>query len=142
MAKPTPQRVSNSMTVTVDGEPREIFMSFNKLNKCAFLVGEVENCQMILSNPQMRGAILPILLAEKGSKPVDMDDVEISAEDAQALLEFAAEHVTDFMLGALEKAVVLLEKNKNRSTKLMEKVFALTPITNGSGDSTPQKSTV
>lgn len=112
-----------SCFIKVDGKEHEIFMSFALLNRLAFLVGDIDNIGMIHINPEMREAFMKELMAERSkggkiTKEVQIDDVEISLDDIQLALDFASEHVLDFTLGALEKSMLLQQRNQGRMLNL------------------------
>jgi len=123
-------KASNIINITLNKKKKEVFMSFNKLNRCAFLIQEVEQVPQILISPQVQSAILCEVLAEKGETLV-LEDLEISPDDAQRVLEFVSEHLENFMLGALEKSAALQEKNLQRKVDLVVRVSALTPSSDG-----------
>ena len=105
-------------------------MSFALLNSIARHVGDPENIPLIEINADLREIVLKEMLAVrtptgKVEQSREIDDVEISIEDAEKLLEFASEHVTDFIIRALEKAGA-------RSKLTQEKVAALKLTSSGS----------
>lgn len=117
-------------SVQIDGKEEEIFMSFALLNSIARHVGDPENIPLIEINADFREIILKELLAVRNpsgkiTQERGIDDVEISIEDAEKLLDFASEHITDFTIRALEKAGA-------RSKLTQEKVAALKLTSSGS----------
>ncbi len=131
METPVKPKLPMSCFVNVDGEEREIFMSFALLNRLAFLIGNVEELPMIQLNPEMRDLFLVELLSKrtKGGKiippAVDVGDCDVSLDDVQLVLDFASEHVMDFTLGALEKSTTLQQKNMGRMLSLKSSVTGL-----------------
>lgn len=116
MSETTPQA---SVQVTVNGTEREIFMSFNRLNRLTYLVGQIDNLQAVMLNPEMRSAVLLDLTEDRdlNGKVVlrhTEDSLDISQEDALALLDFAQEHIMNFFMIAAEKSLRLMNKNKGR----------------------------
>lgn len=106
-----------SCIVTLDDKPFEVFMSFGLLNAVARHVGNPDNIGLILLNSDLREMVLTELLSERSksgaiTKKREFGEVDISLEDCEKLLEFAAEHVLDFFLRALEKANKLAGKTK------------------------------
>jgi hypothetical protein len=119
-----------SCHVEINGKDEEVFMSFALLNTLARHVGDPENIPMIELNADLREMILKEMLAVrtpsgKITEERGLDDVEISIEDFEKLLEFASEHITDFTIRALEKAGA-------RSKAVQEKVTALKLTSSGS----------
>ena len=117
-------------SVTIDGKEEEVFMSFALLNMIARHVGDPENIPLIQLNADLRELVMKELLAVRTPtgkivQSREIEDVDISIEDAEKLLEFASEHVTDFTIRALEKAGA-------RSKETKEKVAALKLTSSGS----------
>lgn len=125
------EKIPDSIRLMVNGVSIEVFMSFNKLNRCNFLMGGIENLPLIMMSPEMSSAILCEMLAEKG-KHLKLEDVDINTDDAQQLLDFVSKHLLDFTLGAMERAEALQEKNKARTGNLAAVRASLsTPTTPG-----------
>ncbi len=104
-----------SFHATVNQVPREIFMSFALLNRLTYLVGGVENLAAVMTDPQMREAILCEMLAErtlsgKLIQKVLLDEVEISLAETMGLLEFVVEHLLDFFTRAVTKLAAMTAK--------------------------------
>ena len=117
---PTP---SPSLHVTVDGQVREIFMSFGLLNQLTNIIGDMQNVGFVHVVPDIRAQVLNELLAErtkggKVTKIVPHDEAEVSLEDIQKLLDFAVEHMLDFTLKATENLVALQKRQEARALSL------------------------
>ncbi len=111
--------VSPILTITVDGNPREIFMSFALLNRVCYLMGDSTQVPLILQDPELREAVLIEALAERDSKGkvlkrYQMDEISVSFEDIQNLLEFVSEHVVDFTVAAVERANKVMAARMDR----------------------------
>ena len=126
------EKLPSTISLKVNGEIREILMSYNKLNRCNFLLGDAENLPLILISPTVSAAMICEMLGEK-NVPAKLEDLDIAPEEAQRLLEFVSQHLEDFMVGALEKATALQDRNKERREKLAGALSPLTPTTNGQG---------
>ena len=112
------------INVTVDGEDREIFMSFGLLNELTSWLGSPEALPAIFVKAEMRSEMLSRLLAERKKSgklitPVaDIDDVEIELADVQRLLQWATEHVLSFFLQSLTVLKGVLERDEEKMTGL------------------------
>lgn len=124
-AKP-PARI----TVNVNGESREIFMSFAMVNTLAGLVGDIEGYgESALSNVK-REQIMLYLLAPvdpKTKRPVINDEMdifsfEVSLEDSMKLFDWAMEHISDFLFGTAEKLKDLMKKQLPLVSEMQETV--------------------
>jgi hypothetical protein len=116
-------QTADRITVTVAGQPREIFMSFGILNALCAAVANVEQVGLILLDPTLRLGVLEVLLSPRDDKgkiteKFDLERDEMSSADAEIVLEWAGDHVLDFFMRAVETQSRLLTKNKDRVAKL------------------------
>lgn len=114
---------SPSLHIKVNGEPREIFMSFGLLNQLTHIIGDMQNVGFVHVVPEVRAQILNELLAERGKggkviTQVPHDEVEISLEDIALLLDFAVEHMLDFTLRVVEQSMTLQKRQEARASSL------------------------
>ena len=123
-------KLSNSITVTLAGEQKNILMSFAKLNRCNFLLGDIDNLANVMMAPSMREAIVKEMISDRGA-PIDIHDIDLSNDDVIRLLDFVSEHLLDFTLRALDKATALSDKNADKLKALEAKASPLTVIKNG-----------
>jgi hypothetical protein len=112
-----------SISVTVNGVEREIFMPFALLNRLSHMLGDIQNLGMVHLNPEVRETFLVELLHERGpggkvTKEAILDELEIPLQDIERLLDFTAEHILDFTLRVIERATTLQEKNQARMLHL------------------------
>lgn len=119
--------MSDKLSIIVNGEEREIFMSFGLLNHLCNVVGTIENVPLISIDVELRNTILPLTLAErtKSGKLInkelpEVDDFEITVEDGEKLLEWVTDHAGNFFIKALETARRLESNNKDRLQGLMQ----------------------
>lgn len=130
----TTKPLNDRITVTVNGEDREILMSFGLLNRLTSVVGSPENIGVMFADPTTQRDVLTLIFLPKGTKIENFDfedKVDLSKKDAIELLNWSSEHVLDFFITAMEKAVEMGEKNKGR----MEKLEKLMPSPAGSNNS-------
>lgn len=103
-----PKKAAPSLTVTVDGEVREIKMTYGLQDKLISLVRDTNEIGNIFVDPKVRNDILAEMLATRtaGGKIVgerkDAEEYEISLSDVDNLLSWATDVVTDFFIRALE----------------------------------------
>ncbi|PZP71766.1 MAG: hypothetical protein DI590_05760 [Methylorubrum populi] len=100
------------LRVTIDGETREIFMSFGLTNEIAHLVGGVEGIpdlsfnqttamaalELVLARRDKRGNILPPAEGEDPVVPYNLDP-----EVAEEILDWAGNHALDFFVRQFAK---------------------------------------
>lgn len=110
--------------IQVDGEEREIFMSFALLNKLLRLVGPQENIPLIAISAELSEAVLYEVLAKRSAtgkvleqKPVE--EIAITLDDVQDVLEFVSEQLLDFTVAALTKAAAQKGKVQERLSSLL-----------------------
>lgn len=102
------QKPATTLTVTVDGQERELKMTYGLQDKLISLVRDTNEIANIFVEPEVRNNILAELLAERtaGGRIVgerkEADEYEISLEDIDALLSWATDVVTSFFVRALE----------------------------------------
>lgn len=122
MQKPAP-----TLTITVDGEEREIKMTYGLQDKLISLVRDTNEIGNIFVDPEVRNNILAEMLATRGrggkieGVRKDAEDYEISLEDIDALLSWATDVVTDFFIRALaiiERKLVLPQELQGDSQSM------------------------
>lgn len=111
--------MTDKLTITFAGQERELFMSYGLLNELAKLVGSPEVAPSITLDEHLREEVLKACLAErKASGKItaavkDMDDLDISVEDVERILDWATENVLNFFVRSLGKMVQRVEANKD-----------------------------
>jgi len=111
--------MSDKLSVTFEGNDRELFMSYGLLNELAKLVGSPEVAPSISLDEHLRAEVLAACLAERKpsgkvtQKVKDMDDLDISIDDIESILDWATEHVLNFFVRSLGKMLKRVEANKD-----------------------------
>lgn len=111
--------MNDKLSITFEGSDREILMSYGLLNELAKIVGSPEIAPSIAIDENLREEVLAACLAERKAsgkvtkKIDDMDDLELSIEDAERLLDWATEHVLSFFVRSLGKMVRRVESNRD-----------------------------
>jgi hypothetical protein len=123
--------MTDKLSIKISGEERELFMSYGLLNELAKIVGSPEAAPQIAINEYLREEVLKATLAErkpsgKVTKPVaDIDDIDISIADVEALLDWATENVLSFFVRSLKKVVGHAEANKDAFEALKSSLAGL-----------------
>ncbi len=111
--------MQDTLTITVDGQPRDIFMSFGLLHELLRAVGDISGASVIAIDPEIREKVMLVTLSERDeegrvSKPFPFYRAKITPADMQRLFQWVAEHVLDFFLTAMEKAVEVHQPHEGR----------------------------
>lgn len=107
-----------TLTVTVDGAERELFMSYGLLTKLSKELETADAVGAVPHDPELRDRVLKVALTErsktgKAKKEIkDLDDVEISIEDVELVLGWVMEHLTGFFVRGLQKTKKVLDDQK------------------------------
>lgn len=114
----TAQRPVDRLTVVVGGNSKELFMSFGLLNELCRLYGDVHAATQVTLNPDLRDVTMISLFSERDEnglipegKEVRLAKLEISLDDAERVLNWAADHAIYFFLTALKRAVEAQKQN-------------------------------
>ena len=108
------KRPEPRLKITFKGEPRVLFMSYLRQNSCLRVLGEPENLQAVLVDPNISEMVLQVMLAEKAGAgkmfetALNEDDLEY--EDVDRILEWVMEHLTYFFMRRFQ---MLGEQTKN-----------------------------
>jgi hypothetical protein len=100
-------RPNDRLTIQLGEEPRELFMSYNRLNFCvAAMENDPSLLESVMIDPAYSHAMVAAALGNKGAdgkfELFDLDTVELSKEQFEEVLEWAIAHVADFFVKRLE----------------------------------------
>jgi hypothetical protein len=107
------------LTITQDGKERELFMSYGLLNVLSIAVGSPELVPAMSLDDELRTEVLKAVLAERKvtGKVVqaiaDLEEIEISIDDVEAVLDWAGEHLMGFFMRRLAKSAKHVENHKS-----------------------------
>lgn len=109
--------LSDTITIKLDGEDRNIFLSFGLLNELSLLVNDISDLPSIPLNTRLRKQVLSACFAtrKKSGKieaEVDIDDVDVSIGDSERIIDWVVDHMMAFFLRSLKKVVLTTEANK------------------------------
>ncbi|KQS84252.1 hypothetical protein [Rhizobium sp. Leaf383] len=111
--------MTDKLSIVFEGKDRELLMSYGLLNELAKLVGSPEVAPQISLDEGLREDVLGACLAYRKAsgkilkKVEDMDDLDMSIDDIEAVLDWATEHVLSFFVRSLGKMVKRVESNKD-----------------------------
>lgn len=116
--------MQDTVSVVINGKHEEIFMSYGLLNHLSLVVGDAERVSAIGIDAELRDQVLKCLLSErtktgKIKNERSAEDVEISLEDVETLLDWSSEHLIDFFLRRALKAKSIIDKRSEQIQALM-----------------------
>lgn len=137
------EKPNDRLTVRVNNEDREIFMSGGLVRRLASITGLLKDYTTLFTNiPVQEQLTIECMRPRKiAGQPVDssleytLDDFEMSTEDMRKLMEWVADHCLHFFLSSATSATNLVVKNEKPLTNLMK----LTQSPTGSPPSTEEK---
>lgn len=109
---------SDKLTITVNGQQREVFMSFALLSSMVRVVGSVDDLGQAILDPSVRDALVVVALAprdgEKKLEDYSVADFNLSVQDGDRLVDWIMEHVLDFFMKRIEMAKNLSESETGK----------------------------
>lgn len=118
--------LEDRITVKIGEDEKSFFMSYALLNRLTKLVGAQDDVAGMFLSPDLQTSLLSIIFAGKGDPDkLDLDEIELTKEVANTLVEWAGGHILDFFLKGIEAAGVLTKKNEDRLKNLMPSLTGL-----------------
>lgn len=117
---------NDKLTVAIDGEDRELFMSYGLLTTLTRKVGNLERIPAIPLDDELRDDILKEVLAErtntgKVTKAVeDLTDVDLTIEGVEAICSWVMENLTGFFVRSLVMAKKTLDSQTAATAQFSE----------------------
>lgn len=111
--------MNDKITIAFEGADRDLLMSYGLLNELAKIVGSPEIAPSISIDERLREEVLGACLATRKpsgkvtKKVEDLDDLDLSIDDVERLLDWATEHVLSFFVRSLGKMVKRVEANRD-----------------------------
>ncbi len=98
--------LQDRLKIKFNGEDRELFMSFMRLNSCIRATGNGEEFASVIADPDQGELLLQILLAEKGQSPLDveLDEDSLTPADYNKIINWISEHLTSFFVSKIKEA--------------------------------------
>lgn len=102
-----PESVSKTIKLIVDGEEREIFMSYGLQNEVLKLIRDTNEIGNAYADTDTRNALIEQVLADrtksgKITSKKSFDDYEIDIEEVEKLLAWVVDHATAFFIRAIK----------------------------------------
>ena len=121
----TRQAPPAKLEVTLAGEKKSLFMSFGLLNELCRGIGDAQGALQVTANSQLRDFALMVVLSDRDEegnvvKPINVNRIEMSIEDGERLLDWVAQHATDFFVRTMERIVTGHKDKENRLNALKE----------------------
>jgi hypothetical protein len=117
--------MTETITVTLNGEPKEILMSMGLLNELSAKLGDVDAIPELSVNAELRESIMISALADRDNRgklvdpEINLFSLDISTEDTLRLLDWVGEHVADFFLKSMAQTKSLFEDRQVQFRSLM-----------------------
>lgn len=130
-----PAKPDDRLTITYKGQERDLFFSFMRQNMLLKHFPEPTNAFEAMIDPYMAETVLAILLVDnpKHIDKFDLDETDVSREDTELVLNWAAEHLIYFFMHKFQlvadKATVL--------EPLLQALQSSNPGSQGSTSTTP-----
>ncbi|WMC09507.1 hypothetical protein PU634_10305 [Oceanimonas pelagia] len=111
---PKPVLADRHTLTFLDGTEKEVVMTFGLLNLVSGLVRDISSVPFIMMDPELRHQLMIALLSPRDAHGKITDEYNeylepVSTAEAQALLTWVSEHLTDFFLKAVRQYRTILE---------------------------------
>ena len=108
---------SVTFNISVNGEDKEVFMSFALLNTITGYFRNAEELEQILLNSDVRASVITELLSERNetgriTQNFDINTMKADQDQILDLLEWVSEHVETFFMKALQRAKQRMKKKQ------------------------------
>lgn len=113
-----------TITVKNGDVDQEIFMSFGLLNRLTRHLGNIDHLPILAVDPELQETMVREIFTQRDAKgnpvgtPPTLDEIRVSLDDIDRLLDFVGEHISDFFTRAAEKA-------QSRMLKINERMGVL-----------------
>lgn len=117
--------MSERITVEVNGEPKEVKMSFGLLNELSQKLGDIDAIPEMAVNPELREALVLACVVDRDPRGKFKDpeatlyQYDMSMDDTLKLLDWVGEHVADFFLKSMGSAKKMIEERVDQFQSLM-----------------------
>ena len=118
VATPQLPAVPSLFSVRVNGEDREIKMSYGLMDTLARIIQGPERIGAVHVDHDVRKAVLEAVLAKrkpsgKVEEEIDYDDLDIDLEDIEGLLDWVGQSVMGFFVRSLQRVMRTTEDHKS-----------------------------
>lgn len=122
------EQPDDHLKITFQGQPRELFLSFLRLNSALRVISNANNLGLILIDPDIGENLVKVAVApDKGTGSmfdVELRDGDISMADYDAILLWMQDHLASFFVRRFQQA-------QEKAAKLEPLVTALNASTVG-----------
>jgi hypothetical protein len=131
---PTEERkLSDRLTITVNDQPTEIFMSGGLIRRLAAYT-TFEDVAGIYGDYQVQEILIIEALSPRSQRGVPLEELNIdkfniSMTEAEKLIEWIVEHITDFFINSVEQALKFQERNLPALQKIQAKAESMQSLT-------------
>lgn len=129
---------ADRITVVVNGENKEVFMSGGLIRELSPIVGGLEDFAGAFVDTEVQKVLLIEVLKPRNprgnpseNKEYGLDDFSMSLEECDKLLNWVMDHVLHFFVNSLTSAKSLAERNQ----KTIQMIEELTRLQTGSQNS-------
>lgn len=111
--------VKDKLTITINGEPKTIKMTFGLKNTLARVMGDITAIAELAIDADLRDAVIYETLAERDEegnivKKPNLFYLDISSEEIIDLLDWVGGHVLDFLLETATRSKATLMQNEKK----------------------------
>lgn len=131
---------SSTLSITKDGKPYSVFMSFGLLNQLTRHLGDIDQLPMLAVDPEVQEKVLKEIFSTRDERGTvtytpSLFEINVSVEDIDRVLDFVGDHIANFFMAAAEKSQKRVTSLHAKLLVTLEKVSSLTPTKTGSQDS-------
>jgi hypothetical protein len=102
------KRPEDRLEINFRGEPKELFMSYQRLNSAIRVLGDPNNIIHMMIDPDISENMLRVAVAPKGSPEsmfeMELDDDDFSLDEADRVLIWVRDHITGFFARRLQQS--------------------------------------
>lgn len=129
--------LNHTLSVTKDGKPCSLFMSFGLLNQLTRLMGDIDQLPMLAVDPVLQEKVLVEIFTERDARgnPTNIPslyEVNVSIEDIDLILNFVGDHIANFFMVAAERSQKRVLALHEKLLESQAKVSSLMPTSPGS----------
>ncbi len=134
-----------TITVTVDDQSRDIFMSFGLLNELTSVIDDPQRIASIPLNNDVRNQVLSMVLADRKKSgkliaEIDLSETDISISDVEILIDWVQGHLLDFFVRSLKRVMALTKNHEAEVASLASSLDGFKGLISSGPSSGPSES--
>lgn len=109
-------KTPNTLNITADDEEQQLFMSYGLLTRLTRVMSNADEAINGTLSADMRDQLIKECLIEKGKSGIDgftsesdLEDLDMSLEDFEKIMDWAVAHVLAFFMRRMESAGEMME---------------------------------